>query len=117
MLPRDMHLWDIVKQRCSPIGQKTAFRSAGGVLSFGPADRLDLHGYTVQGAYEATRSFIEQARYDRLRRVTVITGRSGQIRREFPHWMRTNSDVARFIETRGGGGFHMMLRPGSGRGA
>lgn len=110
MLPRDMHLWDIVKERCSPIGQKTASRSAGGFRMLGPADRLDLHGYTVQAAYEATEAFIERARYSRLRRVTVITGRSGQIRREFPHWMMKNEYVSSIEQINGGGGFFIILK-------
>ncbi len=53
---------------------------------------LDLHGMTVQHAYQALVGFLRGAHAQRLRCVEVITGRgsgenSGAIRREFPHWL------------------------------
>ncbi len=53
---------------------------------------LDLHGMTVQSAYQALVSFLRGAHAQRLRCVEVITGRGtgetgGAIRRELPHWL------------------------------
>jgi DNA-nicking Smr family endonuclease len=53
---------------------------------------LDLHGMTVQSAYQSLVSFLRGAHAQRLRCVEIITGRGsgetgGAIRREFPHWL------------------------------
>lgn len=53
---------------------------------------LDLHGLTVQHAYQALVGFLRGAHAQRLRCVEIITGRgsgenSGAIRRELPHWL------------------------------
>jgi len=53
---------------------------------------LDLHGMTVQHAYQSLVSFLRGAHAQRLRCVEIITGRGsgetgGAIRREFPHWL------------------------------
>lgn len=53
---------------------------------------LDLHGKTVQTAYQALEKFLQAAHADHIRCVEVITGRGsgdagGAIRRELPHWL------------------------------
>jgi DNA-nicking Smr family endonuclease len=53
---------------------------------------LDLHGLTVQHAYQALVSFLRGAHAQRLRCVEIITGRGngetgGAIRRELPYWL------------------------------
>jgi DNA-nicking Smr family endonuclease len=62
-----------------------------------PAARtLDLHGKTVQSAYNALQRFLLAAHADHLRCVEVITGRGsgesgGAIRREFQLWLNLPS--------------------------
>ncbi len=48
---------------------------------------LDLHGYTIQGAYEKTREFLEYCQEEDYKNVRIITGKSGQIFKEFPTWI------------------------------
>lgn len=49
--------------------------------------KIDLHGFTVEVAYQQCKSKL-QAYYDReYSTVEVITGKSGQIRAEFPFWL------------------------------
>jgi DNA-nicking Smr family endonuclease len=53
---------------------------------------LDLHGMTVQRAYQALGNFLHGAHAQQLRCVEIITGRGngeigGAIRRELPHWL------------------------------
>lgn len=68
---------------------------------------LDLHGLTVQDAYDRTRAFLS---HSSASVVTVITGRSGIIRAEFPHWLDGFPEVASFGEQNGGGAFRIVLR-------
>jgi DNA-nicking Smr family endonuclease len=65
-------------------------RLRGGKMS--PERKLDLHGLTVQRAYQALVAFLRSAHADRLRCVEVITGRgsggeTGVLRRELPMWL------------------------------
>ena len=57
-----------------------------------PARTLDLHGRTVQHAYQVLDRFLTGAAANSIRCVEVITGRGrgdtgGIIRREFPFWL------------------------------
>jgi DNA-nicking Smr family endonuclease len=48
---------------------------------------LDLHGMTIQTAFNKTRQFV-QRHYDiGSKLITVITGKSGKIADEFPYWL------------------------------
>lgn len=77
-----------------------------------PAPRatvLDLHGYTMQDAYHATIGFLRAiAAVERL--VVIITGRSGQIRREFPAWLEPLPFIASCREVERGGAYRVMLK-------
>jgi hypothetical protein len=47
---------------------------------------LDLHGYTVANAHSTFGRYMVDAKNSTRRTVIIITGRSGQIRNEFPMW-------------------------------
>lgn len=54
--------------------------------------RLDLHGHTLESAYNALRNFISSAQARDMRMVLVITGKgregaSGTLRAMFPRWL------------------------------
>lgn len=51
--------------------------------------KLDLHGMIVQDGFNATKEFLENCRYAQQKYVSVVTGQSGQMRKEFPDWMNT----------------------------
>ena len=44
--------------------------------------KLDLHGFTLEEAFEEFTDFIYQSYTDNLPAVEIITGKSGQIRKE-----------------------------------
>ena len=48
---------------------------------------LDLHGMTIQTAYNKTRQFVQRHFDIGSTLITVITGKSGKIAEEFPHWL------------------------------
>ena len=48
--------------------------------------KLDLHDLNLEEAYDEFNEFINKAYSDNISKVEVITGKSGQIRREFPYW-------------------------------
>ncbi|QHI96367.1 DNA mismatch repair protein MutS [Aristophania vespae] len=55
--------------------------------------KLDLHGYTVQEAFDHLNSFIHRAKILHWRCVEIVTGmgsgeRGGMIRRELPLWLQ-----------------------------
>ena len=64
-------------------------------------DEHDLHGYTVQRAFEWVQYWINEAHRDGVRRLKIITGKSGQIHHEFPFWMENNPKVSSIHETNG----------------
>lgn len=50
--------------------------------------KLDLHGHTVNDAWLRFKEFIDQQHKTGAKSVVVITGKSGQISREFREWCR-----------------------------
>lgn len=85
-------------------------------------DILDLHGMTIQTAFNKTRNFIERHFDIGSKIVTVVTGKSGKIAEEFPHWINNLHCVHGFeelVDSRGQCGAYVirlksykrMLRP------
>ena len=62
--------------------------------------KLDLHGFTLEDAYQEFTDFIFEAYQGSVSKVEVITGKSGQIRKEFPHWAESSHQI-RYIEPSG----------------
>ena len=71
--------------------------------------QLDLHGLTAQVAYAAFQAFVDGS-VGRYKSVTVVTGRSGLIRREFEPWIAAHPDIRRAEPLKGGGAFRVHLR-------
>jgi DNA-nicking Smr family endonuclease len=67
---------------------------------------LDLHGLTVTDAYRASIDFVENSG---RKSMTIITGKSGQIRREFERWMEGLPRVHSCVEKHGGGAFTIRI--------
>jgi DNA-nicking Smr family endonuclease len=49
--------------------------------------RLDLHGYTLDRAVTRLKHFLASSQAEGAGLVLVITGKSGALRREVPHWL------------------------------
>lgn len=56
---------------------------------------IDLHGLILHEAYKRTQEYFDRAYENGEKTVTVITGRSGNIQEEFPHWANNHSKVRR----------------------
>lgn len=84
MTEKDKKLWKAVTDTVVPLGSSGGKRNSPRASVVQEPNTLDLHGMTVQRAFEETRDFIERTSH---KRVTVITGRSGQIRAEFERWL------------------------------
>ena len=52
--------------------------------------KLDLHGFTLEEAYQEFTDFIYAAYQENISKVEIITGKSGRIRQEFPHWAESS---------------------------
>jgi DNA-nicking Smr family endonuclease len=53
---------------------------------------MDLHGLTVQDAYNEFQYAVNECRSKGIKKLKVITGK-GQISSEFPHWCDTNPKI------------------------
>ena len=96
--------WKAVKATVTPLAQAGKQRSRNRYTKVAPGI-LDLHGMTVQQAYDATLEFIEHSNGP----VIVITGKSGQIYQEFSFWLENQNRVKRSAENKGGGSFQITL--------
>lgn len=108
---KDMWLWQKFVERVTPLGapRRPAPLSALPLALPALPSEIDLHGLPVHDAYRVTLAFLVRAK-DVHREVTVITGRSGSIRREFPHWVERRAEVRRCEPLNGGGAFRLHLR-------
>ena len=92
----DEHLWEEVKKTVKPVkrGVKRDLPKRLRVVRGAPKvlkTILDLHGKTLQEAFESTNAFIKRARRAGLREITIITGRGttgkALIKNEFEGWL------------------------------
>jgi Uncharacterized protein conserved in bacteria len=116
----DFHLWDHVKKSVSPLPRNGSSGSSGSTglpgVSLSDPSKLDLHGYQIAEAHRATAKFISDAVARNRPHIVIVTGKSGEIRREFPLWMEINPLVRYIEELNGGGAFKVVLvRPNSSR--
>ena len=52
--------------------------------------KLDLHDYSLEDAYQKCQEFIGEAYINRIKKIEIITGKSGHICKEFPFWAESN---------------------------
>ena len=132
-MPNDFHLWERVKRTVTPLHEKPFVTECREKLSRGwdwlvrpeawehepvqtlpdfPVHKcLDLHGMTIQQAHEEAVAYVRDAYWEGAREVTIVTGRSGDIRREFPTWMRLHERVRSFDTINGDGAFKVRIKP------
>ena len=70
---------------------------------------LDLHDYNLEDAYQACQEFIAEAYKDHIKKVEIITGKSGPIKREFPFWAESNHQVQYIEPSWHGGSFVVKI--------
>ena len=92
----DEELWEEVKKTVKPVKRriKRDLPKRLRVVRGAPKPQqtiLDLHGLTVQEAFEKTQKFIGRARRFGLKEITIITGRGttgkALIKNEFESWL------------------------------
>ena len=71
--------------------------------------KLDLHDLTLDEAYQEFQDFIFQAYLDNISKVEIITGKSGQIRKEFPYWSENSHQIKYHEVSWHGGSFTVKI--------
>ena len=107
----DRQLWEAFVRGVTPLGQPVPSQHRPvAIRQSAPINHtLDLHGLTVSDAHRRLLAFLEEAR-GLYRRVTVITGLSGAIRREFLFWLEDNRSISHISPLNGGGAFLIRFR-------
>ena len=72
--------------------------------------KLDLHGLTLEEAFEEFNDFIYEAYINNLPKVEIVTGKSGQIRKEFPYWSENNHQIKSISPSWHGGSYEVKLQ-------
>jgi hypothetical protein len=110
LTPDEHNLWKRVTGSVNALGEprRPGIDVPFQLLSPRPSWVLDLHGQTVWHAYHMCKTFIQDAYFENVRRITIITGRSGAIREEFPTWME-QYPVHRHELLIGGGAFRILI--------
>ncbi|MBN2779501.1 MAG: Smr/MutS family protein [Alphaproteobacteria bacterium] len=64
-------------------------------------EKIDLHGFRKQDAFEILCDFLDKAYESKNIRVLVITGKSGELKTDVPSWLSQNPrfNYIRSIET------------------
>jgi len=77
-------------------------------ISFSP--KLDLHHMTLQQAHAEILQHIEQADLLGYKKITHITGKSGQISQEFETWATLHPKIRKIKKLNEGGAWILWLR-------
>ena len=93
---KDMHLWDEVTKTVTPIEKARARRPFEKLFFFLKpktqlSPKLDLHGKTVQAAFDDFGDFIAAHKKLGTKRICIVTGKGikgeGILKKEFPMWL------------------------------
>lgn len=71
--------------------------------------KIDLHGLTLNEAHSLVAEIIKECYYSGEKTIRFITGRSGEMHREFPMWIE-NNQMIRECTQYGNGGFIVFMR-------
>ena len=103
----DDQLWEEVKKTVKPVRRRAKKEVPKRLRVVRCAPKalqtiLDLHGQTVQQAFESTNKFIQKARRTGVKEITIITGRGttgkALIKNEFEDWLE-NPKLSPHIRT------------------
>ena len=72
--------------------------------------KLDLHGLTLEEAFDEFTDFIYEAYKNNFSKVEIVTGKSGQIRKEFPYWSENSHQIRSIEVSWHGGSFIVKLQ-------
>ena len=123
----DLSLWHELKKTITPLAGKGVHwlakkdipprlrvrRISTPILSYA----LNLHGYTIAEAYEATKKFFIHHQNMGSKKITIITGKGlkqiGAIKKEIPLWFETpffREKIISFSWKNDGGALDIILK-------
>jgi DNA-nicking Smr family endonuclease len=117
--PSDRALWKATTLDVTPLGASLGPAeghvvvkvSAPRSVPYNP--RVDLHGVTVHEAFGVVMDHVSQGAMLGYKKLTIITGRSGQINQELPRWMEKNPHVRSVVSMNGGGAWEVQMKKGT----
>lgn len=71
---------------------------------------MDLHGLTLDEAYDRVKAAFQDCHSKGIRKLKVITGRSGEICRQFPIWAELDTFVKSVTLNRDGGSYSVRIK-------
>lgn len=112
---KDRELWRMVMQDVTPLHHDVVTPEPTCVSSIKAQPcpdahhTWDLHGMTLQDAHAKVQSEIAHARHT-FKYMTFITGKSGQMQKEFSHWLSQQAHVHRCEPLNGGGAYRIWFK-------
>ena len=125
----DKALWDAYTKTVTPLGKVSKLKIIGQKLSFHFAFRrkekafvpkvLDLHGFTLDEAYNLFLRFLNHHMHEKTKKIIVITGKGkdgkGLLKNEFPKWVENSQIKVKIVSitqpvSYGGGAFELTLK-------
>jgi len=110
-------LWSKVTKDVTPLGEAGVDSLDGHPYIKVPVVRnsvyhpkIDLHGLTIQEAYSAVLDHISNGALLGYKRLTIVSGKSGQINIELPKWAERHSAVRSVEPFNGGGAWEICLK-------
>lgn len=90
MTNEDQELWQQAMKLVAPLGTPQSGGASWASEQL-PSIKLDhdLHGKTLQAAYDYMVDLIDEATSLDVTMLRIITGKSGELNRQFPLWMKS----------------------------
>ena len=110
---KDREIWRMAMQDVKPIQHDKVPSTSHAPVQVHPVRNVnhtwDLHGMTLMDAHAKVNREIDESRQS-FKYMTFITGKSGQMQKEFAHWLATNSHVHRCEPLNDGGAFRIWFK-------
>lgn len=105
--PDDLSAWDTFVKDVTRLGEPVNDHIPPPLYVIEENPMLDLHGLTLVDAHRYTMDYVNGAsgKY-----VMIITGLSGQIKKEFVHWFDNHKTVRKIEEMNGGGAYKIFFK-------
>jgi DNA-nicking Smr family endonuclease len=72
--------------------------------------KIDLHGMPIHQAWKHTLDTIEACYHQQVKKLIVVTGKSGQICQEFPFWVEKSQYVRTFSMNENKGSWTIRIK-------
>lgn len=110
---QDQLIWDQYKQDVKPIMHDKVPSTSHAPVKVQTVRNVnhtwDLHGMTLTDAHGKVHDEIGRFKSS-FKYMTFITGKSGQMQKEFPDWLRHHPHVSRVDETNMGGAYKVWFK-------